>query len=61
MAFYRECPDCGCALDPGEKCDCQQVKEQQRKAMDGLFKTDGRGQLYLNLNIGGEKREKLAM
>ena len=21
--FYKECPICGAALDPGEKCDCQ--------------------------------------
>ncbi len=20
---YRTCPDCGAALDPGEKCDCR--------------------------------------
>ena len=20
--YYRECPHCGAALDPGEKCDC---------------------------------------
>ena len=24
MAFYRTCPLCGAALDPGERCDCQQ-------------------------------------
>jgi hypothetical protein len=24
MAFYRTCPICGAALDPGERCDCQQ-------------------------------------
>lgn len=22
MAFYRTCPLCGAALDPGESCDC---------------------------------------
>ena len=21
--YYRTCPDCGCHLDPGERCDCQ--------------------------------------
>ena len=21
--YYRVCPDCGCNLDPGERCDCQ--------------------------------------
>ena len=22
MSYYRTCPDCGAALDPGEHCDC---------------------------------------
>lgn len=21
--YYKECPFCGCNLDPEEKCDCQ--------------------------------------
>lgn len=25
--FYQ-CPNCGCALDPGEKCDCQKEKKE---------------------------------
>lgn len=23
MSLLRECPFCGAALDPGERCDCQ--------------------------------------
>lgn len=23
MPYYRKCPVCGAALDPGEICDCQ--------------------------------------
>lgn len=23
MSYYRICPDCGAALDPGEPCDCR--------------------------------------
>lgn len=23
MAYYRPCQLCGAALDPGERCDCQ--------------------------------------
>ena len=23
MPYYRTCPHCDAALDPGEKCDCQ--------------------------------------
>lgn len=26
---YRICGNCGAALDPGERCDCQQVEESQ--------------------------------
>lgn len=36
MAYYRECDKCGCALDPGERCDCEQEaqrKEQERQKM----------------------------
>lgn len=31
MAYYNVCPDCGCNLDPGEKCDCKKEGEQQRE------------------------------
>lgn len=31
MAYYNVCPDCGCNLDPGEKCDCRKEEEQQRE------------------------------
>lgn len=24
MAYYRICPHCGAALDPGEQCDCKE-------------------------------------
>lgn len=23
MPYYKTCPLCGAALDPGERCDCQ--------------------------------------
>lgn len=23
MSYFVTCPDCGCNLDPGEKCDCK--------------------------------------
>lgn len=26
MAYYRICPRCGCNLDPGEHCDCEDEK-----------------------------------
>ena len=29
MAYYRSCPDCGAALDPGEHCDCRKNSSQK--------------------------------
>lgn len=37
---YRECPICGAALDPGEKCDCQD-KERGRPAGTGTTSEKG--------------------
>lgn len=28
MPYYRVCPNCGSNLDPGERCDCKDQKEQ---------------------------------
>lgn len=30
MAMYRECPYCGCNLDPGEKCECMEEMERKK-------------------------------
>lgn len=27
MPYYKTCPHCGAALDPGEICDCQDKEE----------------------------------
>lgn len=27
MSLFKECPECGAALDPGERCDCQKEKD----------------------------------
>lgn len=26
MSYYRVCPLCGAALDPGERCDCNEYQ-----------------------------------
>lgn len=31
MAYYNICPNCGSALDPGEKCDCEYEKASEQK------------------------------
>jgi len=28
--YYRTCPECGANLDPGEHCDCQTLKEEEK-------------------------------
>lgn len=35
MAYFRTCEYCGGALDPGEKCDCRQIKSRNYTAIEG--------------------------
>ena len=35
MSYYRVCPICGAALDPGELCDCK----DKEKAAQGVSST----------------------
>ena len=32
MSYYRTCPHCGAALDPGEVCDCRAKEEAPASA-----------------------------
>jgi len=41
MPYYRPCPVCGAALDPGERCDC---RENERAAL--MIATSGRQEIY---------------
>lgn len=53
--FFRVCPYCGAALDPGEKCDCKinndykQIIPIQTKE-DRKFRWDSKGQLEMRLS-----------
>lgn len=31
--YFRVCPHCGCALDPSERCDCQQERRSKQEEM----------------------------
>jgi len=36
VSYYRECPNCGAHLDPGEACDCEKTlatKDRQPHTM----------------------------
>ena len=35
MSYYRTCPNCGAALDPGERCDCRDGTESEAGANKG--------------------------
>ncbi len=50
MAFYNECPVCGCNLDPGEKCDCQDVREEKRNRFMSMVKIGPNGQFVINFD-----------
>ena len=45
MSYYRTCPNCGAALDPGERCDCQEGTEgearENRETAASATNTDG--------------------
>lgn len=30
MSYYKTCPVCGAALDPGEKCECEQTTDKEK-------------------------------
>lgn len=32
--YFRKCPICGCALDPGERCDRQDREEAVKAAAE---------------------------
>lgn len=31
MAYFTECPYCGAHLDPGERCECMDRRQEARK------------------------------
>lgn len=44
---FRTCPECGAALDFGEKCDCRARSEQNAKAWEQITRTEKGGQIVL--------------
>ena len=45
--YYKECPFCGCNLDPEEKCDCQDKKKKREELIRSLLIRQSDGQLVL--------------
>lgn len=40
MAYFKTCMKCGCSLDPGERCDCEEEKKKQEVYMEKHMKVD---------------------
>lgn len=40
--YFRVCPHCGCALDPSERCDCQQERrsKQEQEEIEGKWNVE---------------------
>ncbi len=36
MSYYKVCPHCGAHLDPGEQCDCLEIKGAAQGATNAL-------------------------
>ncbi|MDE7313549.1 MAG: hypothetical protein K2N87_18325 [Eubacterium sp.] len=53
MAFYSICPKCGAHLDPGESCDCEEMTEKEKKAVERMLVMEkGTNQLAFNWPSG---------
>ena len=48
MSYFVTCPDCGCNLDPGEKCDCK----SQSQAIPLRNRRTSNVFVYTNTNSG---------
>lgn len=53
MAFYNICPKCGAHLDPDERCNCEEMAEEEKKAREQLLVLEkGTNQLAFNWSPG---------
>lgn len=51
MAYYDVCPKCGATLDPGEPCDCEDVKQEREEFFAKKIKANPKtGQFTFCLN-----------
>lgn len=49
--FFRTCNYCGAALDPGEKCDCQDQKQQRDEQIRKALRMGPWGQMEFKEDI----------
>ena len=55
MAYYRTCPACKAALDPQERCDCQDYHQTGRKEMAAAFSSPNHRGTQRNTRSSWEK------
>ncbi|MDE6517644.1 MAG: hypothetical protein K2L18_07335 [Acetatifactor sp.] len=49
MAFYNICSKCGATLDPGERCDCEEIRAKEQNKRERLLKKEkGTNQYVFN-------------
>lgn len=53
MSYYKICPYCGAALDPGEKCDCR----KEKAARPAGTETNGKANTSINIIAQGFKKQ----
>ena len=59
MAYYHTCQKCGCNLDPGEKCDCEQeAAEMERYFLEHVVTNPITGQMRLDWDGKDVRNEK---
>lgn len=58
MRYFRPCPYCGANLDPGERCECQDKKEQVNRFFASVLQEEENGQMAIQGKAGMGKPEK---
>lgn len=58
MAYYTTCSICGCTLDPGEKCDCEEETARKLDILNSHLKMEeGIGQMSFDFDKWESERE----
>ena len=47
MSFYNTCPHCGANLDPGERCDCEEIQIENERAIVKMIAIGKNGQYVI--------------